>query len=190
VISGRNRTALLVALVIVLLLLVPSTARTITRRRRWRQIADTARAPDAAWAELRDTAIDLHLPWDDGHTPRQIATAIRAALGADPDTSTAIQQLAQCEEHSRYAATPQGTATDLRHDVDLVRTAALARRSKPQRMTARVLPRSTLLVVVGAIGRTGIILDGFDRMVASARRVVRTPARFRSDDATGAAAGP
>jgi transglutaminase-like putative cysteine protease len=189
-ITGQDGIALLVAVAIVLLLMLPSIARSLTRRRRWRQIADPARAPDAAWAELRDTAIDLHLPWDDGHTPRQIAKAIRTVLGSDPDTAAAIQQLARCEEHSRYAPTPRATATDLRHDVNVVRVAALAKRSRLQQLRARILPRSTLLVVGRTIARSSSVLDGFDRLMASARHAVRTPSRFRSEANGGVAVRP
>jgi transglutaminase-like putative cysteine protease len=179
-VSGHTWLILLVVVVLALVLLLPGTTRAVSRRRRLRRFADPARAADAAWAELRDTAIDLRVPWDDGHTPRQIAAAALIALRSDTGTRAAMQRLAQCEERSRYAPTPSVNGTDLRRDVGVIRTAALARRSGFQRAMARILPRSTMQVVGAAIARIGNVLDIFDRLGAGARRALRSRSHLRS----------
>ena len=158
---------------ILLVLLGPGTARAVTRRRRWRLIGDPVRAPDAAWAELRDTAIDLHVPWDDGLTPRQIGSLVDATLRPDEDTRAAMERLARCEEHARYAPNRPSGDADLRYDVTLVRAAALARRSGPQRLVALAMPRSTLLVLRATVARLGSVLDWFSAIAGRVRRTVR-----------------
>jgi transglutaminase-like putative cysteine protease len=169
---SRAGEALLTALVVILVLLLPGAARRITRRRRWQLLSDPARAPDAAWAELRDSAIDLHVPWDDGHTPRQIAAAVLATLRADADTRAAMQRLARCEERSRYAPTPGESEANLRADVMTVRGVALAKRTPTQRAVARFMPRSTLRVIGAALAQIGNVFDWIDRINAAVRRTI------------------
>jgi transglutaminase-like putative cysteine protease len=135
-------------------LLVPGTARALVRQRRWRQMDDPARAPTAAWAELRDSAIDLRAPWDDDRSPRQIADSLLSALEATPPTRDAIRRLVSCEERSRYAPTPDTTCKTLKQDVVVIRSAALAKCSRTQRIRAMIMPRSTLLAARSALTRT------------------------------------
>jgi transglutaminase-like putative cysteine protease len=171
--GGHGALALLIALALVVALVLPGASRALTRHRRWRRLTDPGRAADAAWAELRDTAIDLRVPWDDGHTPRQIATGVIVALRSNPASRDAMQRLAQCEERSRYAPTSSATGIDLRRDVGVIRTAAGARRSGLQRLFARVMPRSTLRIVAGGFSRIGDVFYQFDRMSSRLGRALR-----------------
>lgn len=98
-------------LLVVLLALTPR----LLRRRRATERAEDGKA-EAAWAELRDLAVDLWLPWPHGTTPR--ATAILMAdyfgnSGSDdrparsaalaPEAVQALQRLCLAVERSRYA---------------------------------------------------------------------------------------
>jgi transglutaminase-like putative cysteine protease len=178
--SDEGLVIALVAILLVLALITPGAARSITRRRRLRRIGDPLHGSAAAWAELRDTAIDLRAPWDDGRTPRQLATALVGVLGADPATSDALRRLAQCEEQSRYAATPTASHADLRDDVAVVQSAARATRTGPQQAWARVMPRSTLLVARRGLSRFGDGVDWISRSFAPVRRLWATRPRLRS----------
>jgi hypothetical protein len=81
--SSRIALALwILCLVAAVALVVPGTVRVISRQRRSRRLNDPAEAAPAAWAELRDTAIDLRVPWDDGRSPRQVATSLVEVPGA------------------------------------------------------------------------------------------------------------
>lgn len=125
------------------LLLVPGIARLVLRRRRWRRISHPDLAAAAAWAELRDTAVDFGLPWSDDRSPRQIATGLLAELNPAPDVREATTRLSRAEERSRYAPTPAGDR-DLRAAVLAVRGAAAAHATRRLRLSARLLPRSTV----------------------------------------------
>jgi TgpA N-terminal domain/Transglutaminase-like superfamily len=178
--GGHLGLVLLAVILLALILALPSSSRAIVRRRRWRRLHDPSLAADAAWAELRDTAIDLRVPWDDGHTPRQIAAAVLVALPSDTITRESMQRLAQGEERSRYAPTSSVTGTTLRVDVSVIRSAAAARRSRFQRTVARVMPRSTLRVAGRGASRVGDVLYRFDRLSARIGRAARGRSRLSS----------
>jgi transglutaminase-like putative cysteine protease len=173
--SARHGWLPLLSLVVVMLLIAPGVSRVVVRRRRWRLVDEQpATAADAAWAELRDTAIDLHVPWHDGQTPRQIATALVTSVKADTTTRAALRRLADAEERSRYAPTPGDAGRELRDDVGVVRVAALATRSRWQHTAAVVLPRSILQTVAAGASRLG---DRIERVNAALWRGVRRPRR-------------
>ncbi|HTW20724.1 MAG TPA: DUF3488 and transglutaminase-like domain-containing protein [Mycobacteriales bacterium] len=179
--------ALIVVLVLVLLLVAPALARAVARRRRWRRLTDPRQAPEAAWAELRDTAIDLRLPWDDGLTPRQTAAALSTALARDERATAALRRVARCEEHARYAATPATGVEELRADVEIVRVASAAGKGTATRLMAMALPRSVLLEVRHALSRLGVILDVIDRAWAATARALHTSSWRRSDHSLASA---
>lgn len=125
------------------LLLVPGVTRLALRRRRWRRITQPDLAADAAWAELRDTAVDFGLPWSDDRSPRQVATGLLAALNPSPDVRDATTRLARSEERSRYAPTP-ASDHELKAAVLTVRAAAAGHATWRLRASAWLLPRSTV----------------------------------------------
>jgi transglutaminase-like putative cysteine protease len=101
-----SRTPLLVlsgVLVAVLAALVPRTARTIVRRRRWAGATTGLGAAEAAWAELSDTAQDYGLPGPGGLTPRQYAARLVKTGLLDDDATAALGRLSQRTERARYA---------------------------------------------------------------------------------------
>lgn len=140
--------ALALLLVVGGLLMAP---RVVRSRRRGLRLG-TGRAEDA-WAELRDTAIDLGVPWAHGRSPRAAGRLVGRSLGAgasDPGTSgesaTALRNVVEAVETERYA--PAGSATA---DVPVLRAAvatcteALSAAATPQqRRRARWWPASVL----------------------------------------------
>jgi transglutaminase-like putative cysteine protease len=173
-----GRIALVVVLLLAIALVVPALARAITRQRRRRHLADPIRGPAVAWAELRDTAIDLGMPWDDRRSPRQIAATMQSALGSTSQAGAAMMQVARSEEVSRYAATPQPASSELRREVHVVRTAMRATRSTPQRALALVMPRSTLIIARGAVERVADALARVRLIGVPVRRLLRDRLRL------------
>jgi hypothetical protein len=165
-----GQIVLLVVVLLALGLMVPGTARAITRRRRWRHMSDPLHAPAAAWAELRDTAIDLRLPWNDGRTPRQVAAGLLGSLGPAPGAAEALLRLAKSEERARYAVAPGADGADLREDILLIRAAARATCSGPQRALATVLPRSTMMTTGAALAR---VAESVEAIGAPIQRALR-----------------
>ncbi len=115
------------ALALVGLAFLPRAWRAALRRRRY--AAHTpAEAAEGAWAELRATALDLRLGWDDGATLRRRARGLLPALrptpthhrgatrptatgtAADPEAVEALEQLVLLVERSRYSRS--GLSTD------------------------------------------------------------------------------
>jgi transglutaminase-like putative cysteine protease len=154
-----------VALLLVAGLLVsPRALRSLVRRRRW-----TAGGPqgwaEAGWSELRDTARDLGVEWDDSLTLRGTAAALERAFGRpgdvqdalgrgaargpgiNPNAHDALQRLVGLLERVRYARSVPSDATtlpDVRADVETC-VAALAAGAGPRRRArAEWLPGSVL----------------------------------------------
>ncbi|UAL31000.1 DUF3488 and transglutaminase-like domain-containing protein [Nocardioides rotundus] len=109
------RRALLAGGALALLVLAGLAPRLLRRRRS----AARAGAGDAesAWSELRDTAVDLRLPWPEGTTPRATTVLMsehfgdgsgdeerpRHAAALAPHAVEALQRIARAVERSRYA---------------------------------------------------------------------------------------
>jgi transglutaminase-like putative cysteine protease len=161
---GRALGVLAGLLMLGALLAAPALVR---RRRRSRRLQ---RGPEAAWSEVRATALDLALGWPVGRSPREVAEHLerhlrdpaepgRPAAGDDmrPATGPAVAQeataalhvLVDAVEQVRYAAPARAVAVAARTDVatsaaTVVR--ALEAGAGPHaRRLARWLPRSLLL---------------------------------------------
>lgn len=117
-------------LALVVALLVPSTRRRARRRARWAN-----GSAESAWAELRDSAVDLGLPWPTGRSPRSTALTVAgwfaAPAGPDgpvrpergprtnPGAVAALMRLVEALERARYARHPDpADAADLRRDAE------------------------------------------------------------------------
>jgi len=99
------------------LAVLPRTLRESRRRRRWSSATTPAGAAEAAWSELRDSMVDLRLPWDDRDTARHLGRSLRVRIDerrrapvlTGPTTEQAVQALntlVVAVEQSRYARTP------------------------------------------------------------------------------------
>ncbi len=158
-------------LLLVLLLLAPRTTRSWIRRRRWRDVGDSTGVAEAAWAELRDSALDLGITWRDRLTLRATATALIAGFaspapsdaggatgaagrpekrgpGSDPDAEAALRRLVGRTEQARYARSvpaDAAAAEQVRTDVDRCVAALMAGAGRRRRLRATWLPASLLL---------------------------------------------
>ncbi|HET7387957.1 MAG TPA: DUF3488 and transglutaminase-like domain-containing protein [Nocardioidaceae bacterium] len=129
--------AVLVVLVLALLTTGPRLARVLVRRRRWSAATGSRARAEAAWAELRDTATDLGIAWDDSVTLRTRARDLARSFGApdgtqdaisrsahrgpraDPEATAALDRLVRRLERARYARTPPEDTADLVNGPDI-----------------------------------------------------------------------
>ena len=133
--GGRGGAALVTALVTALLVLAPRAARAGVRRRRWALATPGSEAAEAGWAELRDTALDLRVPWDDSVTLRTRAAALATSFG---EPEPAVRGAGRVPtRHRGEAANPQATRA-LSRLVDDVERARFARAAGKARTRDRV----------------------------------------------------
>lgn len=100
---------------LVLLLVVALVPRAVRRSRATSRLGGGI---ELAWAEVRDTAVDLGVGWPTGRTPREVAGHLRTRFGAPgtspdarpargadlaPEASAALGRLVGRLERSRYA---------------------------------------------------------------------------------------
>jgi transglutaminase-like putative cysteine protease len=125
-------------LVLVLLGLTPAAVRASRRRRRF--AAARSGDPDALWAELSDTAIDLGYVWSPARSPRQVSVW----LASDAAGSAAeLDALAVAVEQRRYApGTASGDPAALTRGLQDVSEQLRSRRSGRIRLQARLWPAS------------------------------------------------
>lgn len=138
------------------LLLIPTLAR---RRRRDRRLA--AGGPEDIWAELRDTAVDLGVPWPGGRSPRETRDALVDHLGRPVDSTTpdrpahgrdvapegaeALGRLVTDLERLRYSRSPaEADRARLRADGRTVLASLAGGATRASRRRATWWPRSVL----------------------------------------------
>ena len=156
-------------LLVLLPVLLPRLVRSWRRERRWRAAAGSeARAvavPEAAWSELRDSAVDLGLAWDDRVSLRRTALRLSTAFGpprpdsaqqgrpdqrgsaANPEAVQALRRLVRQVERARFARRPvdeDTTASALRGDVETCIAALASGARRSSRRRALWLPTSLL----------------------------------------------
>ncbi|HEX3898584.1 MAG TPA: DUF3488 and transglutaminase-like domain-containing protein [Mycobacteriales bacterium] len=155
--SGVVSTLLLIlAGLVVLAGITPATARQVIRRRRALLIHGKHSVP-AAWAELRDSAIDVGAPWTEGTSPRQVATALNGwftnvqASPTDSSVHAALIRLARAEERERYAADPGPFSATLAADLRVLRTAMRRQASTSRWIRSALLPPSTIRSLTGRV---------------------------------------
>ncbi|WP_109506037.1 transglutaminaseTgpA domain-containing protein [Nocardioides speluncae] len=136
------------------LALLPRVLRRMARDRRWRNLPPA----EAAWEELRATAIDLGLPWPDGRSPRSTGASMAGSFAAggknrpirpekgaatNPAAVAAMSRLVTAVELGRYARTAPGVAlAEAQHDVAVCTEAFRAGVDNRARLLADWLPRS------------------------------------------------
>ncbi len=143
------------ALLAVGLLLLP---RTLRRRRTHARVGA---GPEAAWMELRDTAIDLRVPWPADRSPRETRdrlvdhfgapvdddTPERPRHGADvaPEAVTALDRIVLAVERLRYArGHEQADPGALRAELEEVLAALQGGATRSARRRAAWWPKSVL----------------------------------------------
>ncbi len=155
-------TAAVVGLLAVGLTLSPRLARSVVRRRRWAAATTATEVAEAGWAEVRDVALDLRLPWDDAVTLRTRARGLAAAFGrpgaderegyvrggvrgaqANPEAAQALERLVNDVELARFAREATGRpAETVGADVERCAEALRAGSTKKRRRIAAWLPAS------------------------------------------------
>ncbi|MGB0100113.1 MAG: DUF3488 and transglutaminase-like domain-containing protein [Nocardioides sp.] len=154
---GAGVAAVGVALAAVALLL----PRSLRRRRREHRLE--AGDPELAWAELRDTALDLGVTWPEGRSPRATRALLVEHLGSPLDPQTpdrpahgaavapvAVESLDRLVHHvelRRYAR--PGSVADpdrdqVRDDAHTVLAALMGGATRRSRRRAQWWPRSVL----------------------------------------------
>jgi hypothetical protein len=154
-------TAIGVAMLAAVLVWTPRALRLLVRRRRWSSVSSPADAAEVAWSELRDTAVDLGLPWDDAVTLRTRARALAASFGeppgasaeerslrtpqtgahAHPEATRALERIVRHVERARFSRNP-AESEGLREDVALCEEALRAGATPRRRLRATWLPAS------------------------------------------------
>lgn len=127
---------LLGAIGVVSLLLLPALIRVIERRLRMRRAVRGDAA--AAWAELRDTLLDLRIPVSDAESPRMRAAGLVRDAGAD---DVASARLVAAVERANYARAPE-SEEDLAAPLRTVLMSLRAHVDARTRARALLLPRS------------------------------------------------
>jgi transglutaminase-like putative cysteine protease len=145
-------------LVVAGLVLLPRTVRRARRRRRL--VAE----PEVAWAEVRDTAVDLQVPWRAARSPRETRDHLAHYLGhpltdrtperpargpeVSPAAAAALDRLAHALELSRYARdgglSARGSDDALVADLQTVLDALAGGAPRRARRAAAWWPRSVL----------------------------------------------
>ena len=158
--------ALLVLVGVLVVASLPMLLRRWRRGRRWGGARTAPGLAEAAWAELRDVAMDLRLGWDDTVTPRVRARDLATAFGAPdeagvaasgrrprgrqaaPEAARALDRLVELVERARYARPGAPVAADepavrqVRADVAVCARALGDGTSRGRRLTARWVPLS------------------------------------------------
>jgi transglutaminase-like putative cysteine protease len=178
-----------VLLLVALVLVVPRLVRALVRRRRWAAATSPVLLAEASWAELRDTARDLGVAWDDTVTVRSRARELVRSFGrpggdedaitraesrgeaANPDAARSLERLVRLVELARYAREVPPSAAEVdatRADVARCVEALRAGASRRARTRADWLPASLLAPGVSTTGpRRPLRFDdpGVDRAV-------------------------
>ncbi|GAB2683279.1 transglutaminase family protein [Thalassiella azotivora] len=157
---------LVAALAVVLAVLTaPWATSVLVRRARWRRADGSAARVEAAWRTLGERLDDLGAGWPRSATPRQAETAV--AEGLDEDGRQALHRLARAVERCRYAPAPPEATRGLRTDVRAVVHAVRDRRPTAATWRARVVPRSGVEHLRGALVDAGLAVDRWERRTAA-----------------------
>jgi transglutaminase-like putative cysteine protease len=124
------------------LLLLGALPRALRRRRRTHRLA--AATPEEMWAELRDTAIDLGVPWPEERSPRATGLALADTVASVPEAPAALRRLVTTLETARYAPAGEQSPFDdqLAADTETCLGALRDGASPTARRRARWWPRS------------------------------------------------
>ena len=152
--------------VIIILLITPRLARSLTRRRRWSRATGDGPRAQAAWQELLDSLTDYQVAWSASESPRALGTRLTGTWRPSPAGAAALARIVYATERARYARDPADSAS-LRADSDLIRRDMAARSGRVVRWRARLVPPSSLRPVRPAMQHA---LDVFSWMDLAAHR--------------------
>ncbi|HUB43132.1 MAG TPA: DUF3488 and transglutaminase-like domain-containing protein [Streptosporangiaceae bacterium] len=159
-----------------LLIAWPALTRLLTRRRRWLSASSDAAIAHAAWRELTDDLADYGLGCAPGETPRAVARRVTRQARLDETAAKALSRLAAAEERARYARLPDPGA-GLKAAAVTVRRAVASSVARQQRLRARLLPASTLLVAKHLFQRASEMLGWLDSSWPALERQLRRTRR-------------
>lgn len=109
-------------------------------RRRWRRAAGVpALEAEAAWADLRLTAIDLGLARSAVASPRATARHLVAVVDLDPESRRLLDEVVRAVEQARYGPRVDPVPT-LERDAARLRRSLIRSRSLPRRVVVRLWP--------------------------------------------------
>lgn len=135
-----------IGLLVLLLLAAPGAVRLHRRSTRLESGGEPQEQVEAAWAEVRDTMVDLGSTWPSG-SPRAIGREVGDRLL--PETASRMHELADLVERSRYARTFDGESTlaDLPDNASEIRQGLIEPESWHRKLRAALLPKSLWLSV-------------------------------------------
>ncbi|MDX6302448.1 MAG: hypothetical protein QOF53_3662 [Nocardioidaceae bacterium] len=156
----------LALLLLLPLLLVPRLLHRLLARRRWAAAAGPKAWVEAAWNDVRSTATDLGIPWDDHVTVRTAAQHLETTFGmpgapddrssrggarrgpqVNPEATAALHRLVRLLEQARYARELPAdgiTVEQVRADAQACVQAMRAGAGRRRRSRADWLPVSVL----------------------------------------------
>ena len=172
---ARKTAALVIVILLGIALVTPSLARVALRRRRWRRARTPVERASAAWTELRASALDAHVDWIDGLTPRATARVLQVeAISFDRIAVAALDRTVVSVQRAWYARDTDSVPTDrLAEDVATVRAAMFVRLSAPRRAVRHLWPRSVIGEARAALGGITAVLDTIDLAGARLRARLR-----------------
>ena len=161
--GGASNTWLIVGLAVLLLiiaLLLPRVLRGSTSRRRWSSAHSAEAVADAAWSEVRATAVDLDLDWSDQRTVRANGLVVQREVVPTYEGRRAIDDVVTFVELTRYAR-PRELSADTRarieKDVDTWRAAVYQAVDRKRARRARWFPRSVIRAVTDLLPTRGAL---------------------------------
>lgn len=157
----------IVAMVLVTAALLPRTARSVSRWRRWQSAHDPVAAAHVAWRELQDDLTDHGLSWQPSDSPRAVSRRIGRMLGLSRPDQEALDRITTAHEHALYARTAR-TPSSLRGDVSAVRRAMASEATPMARWQARLLPPSCVRPALSSLAQA---LDVFGWLDAAGQRM-------------------
>ncbi len=153
----------LVPVALAVLAVVPPLLTFFRRRRRWH-----SPGPVAAWAQVRDDAVDVGVRWQEADSPRAAAHHLVTARPLSAPAQKALDVLALAAEQHRYAPADRRRARDLRPEVAAVRAGLQDTAPLRTRLRVRYAPPSTLRWAGTAVAdASATALNRFDDTIAT-----------------------
>jgi hypothetical protein len=160
--------------ILFVLSVTPAVMRLVDRRRRWHRAHSPAERADAAWEELRSTAVDVGADWVEARSARVTARCLVADAPMGETGIEALDRLVAAVERAWYAAGPIVVGADTLPD-DVTAVCRDLRSGMPWHRRVRVAawPRSARQALWARIADTTRVLDAIDLAGARLRAGLR-----------------